>query len=148
MLGYTDVVLWCIRPRDIQAALEALKAVERSAPHLREKVCLVWILDADAPAPPYVAELNTLAARDFKVCSGQLKPSQAKLLQQGVERIVHYLRGVQVGLALGGGAVRGMGHLGVLKALEHHGVFVDMLAGTMLGRWWAVSTRPGWIRNT
>jgi predicted acylesterase/phospholipase RssA/CRP-like cAMP-binding protein len=133
MVSYADVVLWCIRPQDVPAALQALKAVERSVPRLREKVCLVWILDHDAPAPPYVQELYALAARDFKTYSGQLKPNQGKLLQQGVERIVHHLRGVQIGLALGGGAARGMAHLGVLKSLEQHGIYVDMLAGTSAG---------------
>jgi predicted acylesterase/phospholipase RssA len=62
-----------------------------------------------------------------------LKPGQGKLLLQGVERIVHYLRGVRIGLALGGGAARGMAHLGVLKSLEQHGIYVDMLAGTSAG---------------
>lgn len=51
MLGYADVVLWCLRPRDVEAALRTLQAVEHSVPRLREKVCLVWILDHDAPAP-------------------------------------------------------------------------------------------------
>jgi predicted acylesterase/phospholipase RssA len=91
------------------------------------------MLSHDAPAPPYVQELYGFAARDFKTFSGELKPNQGKLLQQGVERIVHHLRGVQIGLALGGGAARGMAHLGVLKALEQHGIYVDMLAGTSAG---------------
>jgi predicted acylesterase/phospholipase RssA/CRP-like cAMP-binding protein len=133
LVSYSDIVLWCIRPQDVAAALQALKAVQRSAPRLREKVCIVWILSHDTPAPPYVQELYELAARDFKTYSGDLKPNQAKLLQQGVERIVHHLRGVQIGLALGGGAARGMAHLGVLKSLEQHGIFVDMLAGTSAG---------------
>src|SRR4029077_16439712 len=55
------------------------------------------------------------------------------LLQHGFERIVHHLRGIQIGLALGGGAARGMAHLGVLKALEQHGIYIDMLAGTSAG---------------
>ena len=59
--------------------------------------------------------------------------NQGSLLQHGVERIIHHLRGVQIGLALGGGAARGMAHLGVLKALEQHGIYVDMLAGTSAG---------------
>jgi predicted acylesterase/phospholipase RssA len=54
-------------------------------------------------------------------------------LQHGFERIVHHLRGIQIGLALGGGAARGMAHLGVLKALEQHGIYIDMLAGTSAG---------------
>jgi predicted acylesterase/phospholipase RssA len=133
MVSYSDVVLWCIQPQEVAAALQALRAVERSVPRLREKVCLVWILNHDAPAPPYVRELNELAARDFKTYSGQLKLNQGKLLQQGVGRIVHHLRGVRIGLALGGGAALGMAHLGVLKSLEHHGIYVDMLAGTGAG---------------
>jgi predicted acylesterase/phospholipase RssA/CRP-like cAMP-binding protein len=133
MLSYSDVVLWCIQPKDVAPALQALKAVERSVPRLREKVCVVWILNHDAPAPPYVQELQEFAARDFKTYSGALKANQGKLLQQGVGRIIHYLRGVQIGLALGGGAARGMAHLGVLKSLEQHGIYVDMLAGTSAG---------------
>ena len=116
-------------------------------PRLREKVCLVWVLNHDAPAPPYVQELYEFAARDFQTYSGELKPNQGKLLQQGVERIVHHLRGVRIGLALGGGAARGMAHLGVLKSLEQHGIYVDMLAGTsagaMVGAIYAAGFDPG-----
>jgi predicted acylesterase/phospholipase RssA/CRP-like cAMP-binding protein len=133
MVSYSDVILWCLQPQDAAVALQTLKAVERSVPRMREKVRLVWILNQDAPSPVYVQELYEFADRDFKTYSGQLKPNQGKLLQQGVERIVHHLRGVQIGLALGGGAARGMAHLGVLKSLEQHGVYVDMIAGTSAG---------------
>jgi predicted acylesterase/phospholipase RssA/CRP-like cAMP-binding protein len=133
MVSYSDVILWCIQPNDVPAALHAMRAVERSVPRLREKVCIVWILNHDAPAPPYVQELYEFADRDFKAYWGRLKQNQGKLLQQGVERIVHHLRGVQIGLALGGGAARGMAHLGVIKSLEQHGIYVDMLAGTSVG---------------
>ncbi len=39
----------------------------------------------------------------------------------------------KVGLVLGGGAVRGLAHLGVLKAFEKHGIAVDCIAGTSMG---------------
>jgi predicted acylesterase/phospholipase RssA/CRP-like cAMP-binding protein len=133
LMSYADVILWCVRPQDTPAAMQMLKAVQRLAPHLREKARLVWVLNNDVPAPPYVSELYELVTRDFKTYSGELKPNQGKLLQRGVERIVHHLRGVQIGLALGGGAARGMAHLGILKALEQHGIYVDMLAGTSAG---------------
>lgn len=133
MISYSDIVLWCIQPGDVDAAVQALKALEQSSPRLREKIRIVWILNHDAPAPPYVPELYELATRDFKTFSGKPKPHQSKLLQQGVERIIHHLRGVQIGMALGGGAARGMAHLGVLRALEQHGIYVDMLAGTSAG---------------
>jgi predicted acylesterase/phospholipase RssA/CRP-like cAMP-binding protein len=133
LLSYSEVVLWCLQPQDAGNAVQLLKAAERSVPRMREKVCLVWILNDETMAPPYDRELYEFAARDFKTWSGDLQPQQGKLLQRGMERIIHYLRGVQIGLALGGGAARGMAHLGVLKALEQHGIFVDMLAGTSAG---------------
>lgn len=37
------------------------------------------------------------------------------------------------GLALGGGAARGIAHIGVLKALEHRGLQADEVAGTSVG---------------
>jgi len=39
----------------------------------------------------------------------------------------------KVGLALGGGAARGMAHIGVLRALEREGLAIDMVAGTSMG---------------
>ena len=37
------------------------------------------------------------------------------------------------GLVLSGGAARGLAHIGVLKALEEHGVRIDAIAGTSMG---------------
>jgi len=39
----------------------------------------------------------------------------------------------KIGLALGGGAARGLAHLGVLKVFEDAGIPVHMIAGTSLG---------------
>lgn len=39
----------------------------------------------------------------------------------------------RIGLALGGGGARGLAHLGVLCALEHEGINVDLLTGTSMG---------------
>lgn len=38
-----------------------------------------------------------------------------------------------IGLALGGGAAKGLAHIGVLKALEENGIFVDMVSGCSSG---------------
>lgn len=38
-----------------------------------------------------------------------------------------------VGLALSGGAARGLGHIGVLEVLEKHGIPIDLIAGTSAG---------------
>jgi NTE family protein len=39
----------------------------------------------------------------------------------------------RLGLALSGGAARGMAHIGVLRALEEHAIPIDMISGTSAG---------------
>lgn len=39
----------------------------------------------------------------------------------------------KIGLALGGGGARGLAHIGVLEALERHGIAVDVITGTSMG---------------
>ena len=147
-LSYVDIVLWCIRPQDTRAAVHLLEGLEKNVPGWRHKIRIVWLLDNDAPIPPYVPELYELAERDFKLTLD----GRGSLLQHGFERIVHHLRGIKVGLALGGGAARGMAHIGVLKALERHGIYVDMLAGTsagaMTGTLYATGLAPDAIAHT
>jgi NTE family protein len=41
--------------------------------------------------------------------------------------------GKKVGLALGGGGVRGFSHIGVLKVLEDEGIDIDLIVGTSAG---------------
>jgi NTE family protein len=133
LLSYVDMLLCCVRPQDARAAVLLLRELEKDVPGWRDKVRIVWILDSKAPISPYVPELYELAARDFKLTLDPPGANQSSLLQHGFERIVHHLRGIQIGLALGGGAARGMAHLGVLKALEQHGIYIDMLSGTSAG---------------
>ena len=46
---------------------------------------------------------------------------------------LHRLRSSRVGLALSGGSVRGLAHIGVIKALHELGVFPQVIAGTSAG---------------
>jgi len=50
----------------------------------------------------------------------------------GIERPAK-LQKRRVGLALGGGAARGLAHIGVLEVLEKEGIPIDMIAGTSAG---------------
>jgi NTE family protein len=43
------------------------------------------------------------------------------------------LHGKKVGLALSGGAARGLAHVGVLRVLQSEGIPIDMIAGTSAG---------------
>jgi len=40
----------------------------------------------------------------------------------------------KVGLALGGGAARGLAHIGVMEVLDKEGIPIDMIAGTRCRR--------------
>lgn len=42
-------------------------------------------------------------------------------------------RGLRVGLAMGGGAARGLAHIGVIKALQAQGVPIHLVVGTSIG---------------
>ena len=58
---------------------------------------------------------------------------------------------IKIGLALGGGGARGLGHIGVLKALKKHSIPIHMVAGTsigaVIGAMYAATQDPDWIEN-
>src|SRR5262249_58615825 len=99
----------------------------------RDKVSTAWLLDGNSPVGPAVPNLGEFACRDFKIAETPPPFPMGRTIAFGLERLVHDLRGVRIGVALGGGAARGMAHLGVLKALEQAGIVVDMIAGTSSG---------------
>jgi NTE family protein len=44
-----------------------------------------------------------------------------------------FSEGARIGYALGGGGARGLSHIGVIKVLEEHGIYPDVIAGTSIG---------------
>jgi len=50
-----------------------------------------------------------------------------------VARLARMITGTGCGVVLGGGAARGLAHLGVLRALEEAGVPIDVVGGTSIG---------------
>jgi predicted acylesterase/phospholipase RssA/CRP-like cAMP-binding protein len=131
-LNYADKILWCIGEDELDNAVRWITQVERDATWVKDKLSVVWVLDANR-VPPWSPTLATKIQRDFKLSLSRVNAHEGTQLRSGLERIVHYLRGVQIGLALGGGAARGMAHLGVLQALENEGIVVDRIAGTSAG---------------
>lgn len=128
-----DRILVFVRPGEIQSALQQLRSLDVTARGWRDKIGIVWLLDEGCNVPPLTPELRDFSSREFSVCESQHSSPWGQVLSNGMERLVHYLRGVRIGVALGGGAARGMSHLGVLKALEQNGIVVDMIAGTSAG---------------
>ncbi len=127
----TDLVLWLITPDNWRTAVQRLQELGVRAGGLGDRVVFVWCLDEyNVPDAP---ELNSISQRTIKLSFRKPSLQEGNVLNHGFERLVHCVRGVQIGLALGGGGARGMAHLGVLKALEQHGIVVDQLVGTSAG---------------
>ena len=127
-----ELALWCVTPEDWERSVIALRFLLSRSPTWRDKVCIVWLLREERVAPQ-AAELNHLASRNIKLSFCDPGEHQSDALKNGFERLIHLLRGIQIGLALGGGGARGMANLGVADALEKHGIIVDMIAGTSAG---------------
>lgn len=162
LLEVADRVVYFVPAAAGEAAARRLLSLDVPARGWRDKVRVAWLLASDLPVAPDVPALRELAARDFKIADPPPGPPWGWAASQGLERLVHDLRGVRIGVALGGGAARGMSHLGVLKALEQQGVVVDMIAGTSAGAMTGVvyssgldpnysaarfgaDLRPGWV---
>ncbi len=133
VVEFSEKVIWCVSPENWGSAVSRLKAIESRAPGWKDKISIVWLLDGDHPVAPWAPELKKLAGNDFKLSFSQPSLHQNRALANGIERLVRELRGIRIGLALGGGAARGMAHFGVLKILEQNGICVDMIAGTSAG---------------
>jgi predicted acylesterase/phospholipase RssA/CRP-like cAMP-binding protein len=132
LVGAADCVLVLVRPHEAGSAIEHLRRFDIAPRGWLDKVALVWVLEDGGVAPemPHADEVTT---RQFKIAESPLPHPWSRLHVTGMERLVHHLRGVRIGLALGGGAARGMAHLGVLKTLEDNGVVPDVVVGTSVG---------------
>ena len=62
-----------------------------------------------------------------------------------------WMYGQRTGLVLSGGGVRGMAHIGVLKALEENGIPIDYITGTsagaVVGSLYSIAVSPAQIEE-
>ncbi|WP_439622626.1 patatin-like phospholipase family protein [Gemmata sp.] len=133
LLRLADRIVYLVPAAAGAVAVDRLRALDVAARGLREKVCVAWLLEPGRTVAPPAPGLSELAGWDVKVAEAAPAYPSGRVLGSGFERLVHELRGVRIGVALGGGAARGMSHLGVLKALEDSGIVVDAIAGTSAG---------------
>jgi predicted acylesterase/phospholipase RssA/CRP-like cAMP-binding protein len=133
LLQVADRALYFVPASEAEAAAARLRKMNVAARGWRDKLSLAWLLDPTNTVGPQAPGMHELVGRDFKLAERPAGPEWGRSLGSGLERIVHDLRQARIGVALGGGAARGMSHLGVLKALELNGIVVDMIAGTSAG---------------
>ena len=128
-----DRVIYFVSATASNAGIRRLQGFNIQEHGWRDKISIAWLLESGTPVAPDVANLSDLARHFYKITEMPPKFPWGRSVAGGIERLVHDLRGVRIGVALGGGAARGMAHLGVLKALEQNGIVVDMIAGTSSG---------------
>ena len=133
LISLCDDVFWLIDSRRAEPALRVVGEFLTDEPALASRVRVVWVLPETHQAAPGPNALWPLRNGDFKVQLGAAPDRPSRLQQQGIERLVRHIRGIQLGLALGGGGARGMAHLGVWKAFDRAGIHFDMIAGTSAG---------------
>lgn len=133
VIEFSEKVLWCVTPENWMASIPHLRSIANFNPGWREKIDVVWLLSANHSWAPSAPEFTEFCTGQFKLSFEPPLQYRSREIVNGFERIIHRLRGVKIGVALGGGAARGMAHLGVLKVLEQQGIVIDMIAGTSAG---------------
>ena len=144
LLSFAEQIFLVVTPMCATKILPQLKTVLAESPEWKEKLNTIWVLDESEDLAPLNPELLHSVHRDFKIKTGSSTDSFQHTPFPGIERVVHSLRGVRIGLALGGGAAKGMSHLGVLRAFDEHGIVIDAIAGTSVGAMMAVGYCGGY----
>ncbi|MBX3415886.1 MAG: cyclic nucleotide-binding domain-containing protein [Pirellulales bacterium] len=139
-----EQVWWLIESSYAEAAFDALRKLLMEAPALAERIHLVWIEREEERFAPLVPDDIRVAPADFKVVLSASGEATTRAQRHSLLRLIRYLRGTRVGLALSGGGARGMAHLGVLRAFEREDICIDMLAGTSSGALTGISYAGGW----
>jgi CRP-like cAMP-binding protein len=102
-----DAILWIVNSDTSHRVLGELASLIHPSPGLRAKTFVIWMLNTDEQVAPFLPELSSLCEQDFKLHWNGWSDSAACSQRTGIDRIIHHLRGISIGLALGGGAARG-----------------------------------------
>ena len=139
----TDSIAWHSgRPAEVVAENDA-QARERAVQVALARGGYVLIdLPADAAPPPSCAQIvEAVSTGDMRLriadaeidvpdwTHGPLAPAARNAIGRAARRLL----GLQVGLALGGGSIRGWAHIGVLRTFARAGSPIDYIAGTSVG---------------
>lgn len=141
-----EQVWWLAEPGGAATASSRLRSLLVHQPQMPSRIHWVWILDErDGPAkiPSFAADVE-LAQPEFKVTLSRSPQGPTRHQRKSISRLVRHIHGTRIGLALGGGAARGLAHLGVLRALEREGFYFDLISGTSAGALTALPYAYGW----
>ncbi len=133
VLSVCDEIFGLVDSGCQQQSQRVCRDLSATSPELAPRIRTVWVLRSPELVTPSSKASSAVGNHNFVVQLADSPRHPTQLQQQGIDRIVRHLRGIRLGLALGGGAARGMAHLGVLKAFNRAGISFDMVAGTSAG---------------
>jgi len=111
-------------PAAVRAACDVVVRVVHDLPGEDADDVITVVNQHGRTGAPIVAGPSTYVLTDAPAAAAS---------SRSMDRLVRHLFGVRVGIALGGGAAFGIAHVGVIQALEHAGIEIDVLAGTSMG---------------
>ncbi len=144
ILPQCQQIWWLVEPKHAATAKQRLMEVTAANPSLAERVHWVWVLEDGINPETIPAVPSELTQPNFKFVLSPSETSHSRLQKQSISRLVRHLRRTRLGLALGGGAARGLAHLGILKALEREEIYFDIITGTSAGALMALPYTFGW----
>ena len=133
VLQDSDTILCCFDSNTSRETESLLSELSKCHPAARKKISLVRILRGIQQVADPLKNMHSICRGDFKIHWDGFGQSCHTTRKSGIERIIRNLRGSSIGFALGGGAARGMAHLGVLSVLDEEGIPIDFLSGTSAG---------------
>ena len=133
VLQDSDTILCCFDSNTSRETESLLSELSKWHPAARKKISLVRILRGTQQVADPLGNMHSICRGDFKIHWDGFGQSCHTTRKSGIERIIRNLRGSSIGFALGGGAARGMAHLGVLSVLDEEGIPIDFLSGTSAG---------------
>lgn len=128
-------LVWWVVDCDEASVAEALADIRKlliSAPQLVSRIQLVLTFPESDHLPAAIDTSRQLSHRPMRVGYTRAQGG-AQFLPRDLSRLVNQMRGLQLGIALGGGGARGIAHIGVLDACERAGIHFDRVAGTSAG---------------
>ena len=126
ILVQCEQVLWLSTPENESSNKTQLRTLLSVESRLAAKAHWGWLLPEGFKPENIPPSPAGLGLPDFKIVLGDSKHI-SRLERMSISRLVRFIRKTRLGLALGGGAARGLAHLGVLKAFEEEGIYFCLL---------------------
>ena len=126
-LMQTDMVLWIAAANDDPGPGSLEQAFQESGLLQAIHNSKLILIHTDGKRMPF----NTTSWLNNRRVSGHFHLRWHN--RNDMARLARLISRRSVGLVLGGGGARGFAHIGVIRALEEHGIPIDMIGGTSMG---------------